>query len=93
MGKQCEKCLKKYDETWGVCLLCGDKLKREEECRVVCAAEGEVASESSERRHSLEKIIYISGIVFLVLILIAVAYFAGAGVWSGIVERILAVRK
>ena len=76
MARKCEKCLKKYDDTWGVCLFCGSKLKGEEERRHVYEGEPE---KDALKKGELQALfltlligICIIGIFFLI-------YLTGAG--------------
>ncbi|MFQ5953000.1 MAG: hypothetical protein ACE5JK_06320 [Candidatus Omnitrophota bacterium] len=47
--KKCETCLRKYDDTWGACLFCGEKLAKEEECKVPCEEEGTNPEEAATK--------------------------------------------
>ncbi len=90
MAKKCEKCLRKYDDTWGTCLLCGDKLKREEECRSVCAAEGSEPDEILREKAFLKGLAYLFGIMVLAGGVLLLVYFLGKDIWSGIIENVFA---
>lgn len=90
MGKKCEKCLRKYDDTWGTCLLCGDRLKREEECRSACAAEGAEPDETLEEKAFLKGLAYLLGITALVAGILSLMYFLGRDIWAGMIENIFA---
>lgn len=65
MGKFCENCLKKYDDKDEVCLMCGEKLVAEEDCREVCAKEREDVKEIIEAKTSRVTILFISILLFV----------------------------
>lgn len=90
MGKKCEKCLQKYDDTWGTCLLCGDKLKREEECRSVCEAEGSEPGEVLAEKSFLKGLAYLLGMIIFAGGIFYLIYFLGMDIWSKVIENILA---
>ncbi len=89
MGKECRKCVAKYDDTWGVCLFCGSELQREEEARHVCALEETTPEEESAGRSFGRALIYIAVIVLLALWLLYLAIFASRDLWLRDLERML----
>lgn len=86
--KKCEKCLHDYDDTWGVCLFCGDKLKREEECRKVCELEGKTPEEVSSGI-STEKAFVIAVITVFILAFLVIVFIFSKDIWTGLIERLI----
>ncbi|MGB2629899.1 MAG: hypothetical protein WBD24_02145 [Candidatus Omnitrophota bacterium] len=89
MGKMCEKCLKKYEDSQNVCLLCGSELKAEEECRKVCEEKGKTPEEKLARNKYLKPQLFILAVVVIVLILVYLALSRGMEFFVKVGERLL----
>jgi len=88
VAKKCEKCLTKYDDSAGVCLLCGAKLKDEKECAPVCDIEGDSVEKAEAKKEVRRLLILI--LVAVLFISVIVFIFSGAwDVWVRVIENML----
>ncbi|MFQ5953399.1 MAG: hypothetical protein ACE5JK_08395 [Candidatus Omnitrophota bacterium] len=89
MAKMCEKCLKKYDDTQRVCLMCGSKLKREEECKIVCEEEGKTSEEEALKSRYVRTLLFVLVITILILIILYFAFSRGMEFFYKVAEKFL----
>jgi uncharacterized membrane protein YvbJ len=83
--KTCKKCVKDYDETWGVCLLCGTKLDREKACHDACEAEGKTADEGASL--GIEQVVVVVLVFIAVIALVFFFYRNGVDIWNDLFEN------
>ena len=81
MGKMCEKCLKKYEDSQNVCLLCGSELKAEEE--------GKASEETLTKNKYLKTQLFILAVIVIILILVYLALSRGMEFFVKVGERLL----
>lgn len=89
MGMKCDKCMTQYDDTWGVCLFCGDELSRGEKCDEVCRLEGDTPENAGSRVFWSRVVLVFITMFLFVGIIVYFLMSAGGHVWSNIVERML----
>ncbi len=88
MGKICEKCMKKYDDSQSVCLFCGEKLKPEEECKEICEKEGTTPEEVKIERADIRTLSFLLVIIVVVVVVFFLVFVVGPDFWKGAVQRI-----
>lgn len=85
--KECRKCLKRYDDTWRVCLFCGSELERTEKCRDVCAVEGSDPLEEVNVKKGIRALVFVFFMIVFVLTVIYLAFSAGTDFWNEVAEK------
>ena len=88
MGKMCEKCMKKYDDSQGVCLFCGTKLTPEEECKEVCEEEGTTPEEVTLDKSDIRTLVFLLILIVIIVVVLFLVFVVGADFWKGAVQRI-----
>ena len=84
MAKKCKKCEKKYDDTWGVCLLCGDELHHHEEEEPKTPEE-----ENLEDKLAVQSFFFIMFISIVILIILYLIFTRGVEIWNKVFEGML----
>lgn len=84
MAKKCKKCEEKYDDTWGVCLLCGGDLHHHEE-----EEKPETAGQELEDKQAAQSFFFIMFIAVMVLILLYLGFTRGIEIWNKVFEGML----
>lgn len=89
MAKMCRKCLKKYDDTQGVCLFCGAELSPEDECRDICEKEGTAPEEETLNKADIRTLIFVLVVVALIVAVVFLVFSVGSDFWAGGVQKIM----
>ena len=87
MAKKCKKCVKTYDDSWGVCLFCGDRLEADKECKDVCEAEGVSPEEEKEKLLTFEGVFFRIALVVFIVGLLSLVYYFGSRFWTSVLEK------
>lgn len=84
MGKECRKCSKKYDDTYGVCLFCGEKLEDRDNC---CEDPEQIEQEVTRKEVRTLGVVIV--IVAMIILMVIFVLSGGKELWNSVAERLL----